>query len=79
MRDRGQITLPVTIRESLNLRKGSKISLLPVGNNFVLTKYKSLVKEAQEITKNKSYPIDEMLADLDIIRQEMYDEKYGGK
>jgi len=79
MRDRGQITLPSTVRKSLNLRKGSKISLSQVGNSFVLSKYNSLVKEAQNITKNKPYPIDEMLADLDVIRQEMYDEKYGHK
>ena len=79
MRDRGQITLPATVRESLNLRKGSKINLSQIGNSFILSKYKSLVKEAQKITKNKPYPIDEVLADLDVIRREMYDEKYGHK
>lgn len=72
MREKGQITIPSEIRESLHLAKDSILSIVKVGNGILLTPKPSLfeavsaefIKEAEE----KGITLDDLLKDLRKIR-----------
>ena len=72
MREKGQVTIPVDIRESLHLSKDSILSVTKVGNGILLTPKPSVfevtsagfIKEAKE----KGITLDELLRDLKKIR-----------
>ena len=72
VREKGQITIPVGIRESLHLAKDSIVYITKVGDGILLTPKPSVfeavsaefVKEAKE----KGITLDELLKDLKKIR-----------
>ena len=72
MREKGQVTIPMDIRESLHLSKDSLLSVTRVGNGILLTPKPSVfeatsagfVKEAKE----KGITLDDLLKDLKKIR-----------
>lgn len=73
MREKGQVTIPMNIRESLHLTKDSILSVTKVGNGILIVPKPSVfeatsagfVKEAKE----KGITLDELLKDLRKIRQ----------
>ena len=73
MREKGQVTIPVDIRESLHLSKDSILSVIKVGNGILLTPKPSVfeatsaafIKEAKE----KGITLDDLLKDLKKIRR----------
>ncbi len=72
MREKGQVTIPADIRESLHLSKDSILSVAKVGDGILLTPKPSVyeaasarfVKSAQE----KGITLDDLLKDLKKIR-----------
>ena len=72
MREKGQVTIPAEIRESLHLSKNSVISVVKVGDGILLMPRPSVfestsagfIKEAEE----KGITLDELLKDLRKIR-----------
>ncbi len=72
MREKGQVTIPVDIRESLHLSKDSLLAVTKVGNGILLTPKPSVfestaagfVKEAKE----KGITLDDLLKELKQIR-----------
>lgn len=72
MREKGQVTIPMNIRESLHLSKDSILSVTKVGDGILLTPKPSVfeatsagfIKEAKE----KGITLDELLKDLRKIR-----------
>ena len=72
MREKGQITIPAAIRESLHLSKDSTLSVTKVGDGILLTPKPSVfestsaafIKEAEE----KGITLDDLLRDLRRIR-----------
>ena len=72
MREKGQVTIPVDIRESLHLSKDSVLSVTKVGNGILLTPKPSVfeataagfIKEAEE----KGITLDDLLKDLKKVR-----------
>jgi AbrB family looped-hinge helix DNA binding protein len=73
MRDKGQITSPVDIRESLHLSKNSVMSVVKVGDGILLTPKTSVFESAStrfsEAAKQKGITLDELLKDLKKIRR----------
>ena len=72
VREKGQVTIPVSIRESLHLSKDSLLSVTKVGDGILLTPRPSVfevtsagfIKEAEE----KGITLDDLLKDLRKIR-----------
>ncbi|OGR95621.1 MAG: hypothetical protein A2V88_14235 [Elusimicrobia bacterium RBG_16_66_12] len=72
MREKGQVTIPAGIRESLHLSKNSILSVTKVGDGILLTPKPSVyeatsarfVRAAQE----KGITLDDLLKDLKTIR-----------
>ena len=72
MREKGQVTIPMDIRESLHLSKDSILSVTKIGDGILLTPKPSVfeitsagfMKEAKE----KGITLDDLLKDLRKIR-----------
>ena len=74
MREKGQVTIPVSIREALHLSENSILSVTKVGDGILITPKPSLYEEVSaEFRKEadkKGITLDELLQDLKKIRQE---------
>lgn len=74
MREKGQVTIPIDIREALHLSRDSILSVVKVGDGILLTPKSSVfettaagfVKEAEE----KGITLENLLKDLKKIRHE---------
>ena len=74
MREKGQVTIPVSIREALHLSENSILSVTKVGDGILITSKPSLFEEiSTEFRKEadkKGITLDELLEDLKKIRRE---------
>lgn len=74
MRGKGQVTIPVSIREALHLSENSILSVTKVGDGILITPKPSLFEEVSaEFRKEadkKGITLDELLEDLKKIRRE---------
>ena len=74
MREKGQVTIPVSIREALHLSENSILSVTKVGDGILITPKPSLYEEVSaEFRKEadkKGITLDELLQDLKKIRRE---------
>ncbi|MDD4346820.1 MAG: AbrB/MazE/SpoVT family DNA-binding domain-containing protein [Desulfitobacteriaceae bacterium] len=77
---KGQVTIPKTIRELLNLNEGDRVAFIEDDGKVVITKASlialrelqdALSKEAQE----KSITEEEVLNELEVVRKEMWNER----
>ncbi len=72
MREKGQVTIPSGIRESLHLSKDSVLSVAKVGNGILITPGLSTFKTTSagfvKESKEKGITLDELLKDLKKIR-----------
>ena len=77
---KGQITIPKAVRERLNLTEGRKVAFIEKDGNIVITKssvvalrdfLNSMSAEAQA----KGITEEELLNDLDQVREEMWNER----
>ncbi len=68
MREKGQITIPVNIRESLHLSRDSVLSVARVGDGILLTPKPSVFESVSEkfvkAAKTKGITLDHLLKDL---------------
>ena len=73
MREKGQITIPLGIRESLRLSKDSMLSVARVGDGILLTPKTSLFETTSaaflEAADKKGIGLRELLEDLKKIRR----------
>ena len=73
MREKGQVTIPVDIRESLHLSKDSVLSIVKVGNGILLTPkvsaFESFAEKFSKEAKEKGISLEELLRDLRKIRR----------
>ncbi|MEI7902179.1 MAG: AbrB/MazE/SpoVT family DNA-binding domain-containing protein [bacterium] len=73
MRDKGQVTIPSGIRESLHLPKNAVFSVAKVGDGILLTPkisaFESAAAEFSEAAKKKGVTLAELLGDLKRIRR----------
>ena len=74
MREKGQVTIPVSIREALHLSENSILSVTKVGDGILITPKLSLFEEVSaEFRKEadkKGITLNELLEDLRKIRKE---------
>lgn len=72
MREKGQVTIPVGIRESLHLSKDSLLSVAKIGNGILLMPKPSIFEavsaEFTKEAKEKGITLDDLLKDLRKIR-----------
>ena len=77
---KGQVTIPKAIRDILNLNEGDRVAFIEDAGKIIITKASlialrelqtSLSKEMQE----KSITEEEVLQELDAIREEMWNER----
>jgi len=72
MREKGQITIPANIRESLHLSRDSVLSIARVGDGILLTPkssvFESVSAKFSETAKIKGLTLDNLLKDLKKIR-----------
>ena len=74
MREKGQVTIPMSIRQALHLSKDSILSVTKVGDGILITPRPSLFEEVSaEFRKEadeKGITLEELLKDLKKIRRE---------
>lgn len=72
MREKGQITIPADIRESLHLSKDSLLSITKVGDGILLTPkpsvFESVSAKFSKAAKKKGISLESLLRDLKKIR-----------
>lgn len=73
LRKKGQFTIPIELREDLDIEENDVLTILPCGKKgfFILPqKLKTLevLKETEALAKKKGITLEEMLADLEEIR-----------
>lgn len=73
MREKGQVTIPSDIRESLHLSKNAVLSVTKVGDGILLTPKVSAFESASakflEAAREKGITLEDLLKDLKKIRR----------
>ncbi len=73
MREKGQITIPAHIRESLHLSKDSVLSVVRVGDGILLTPkpsvFESVATKFSKTAEEKGITLKDLLKDLKKTRQ----------
>ena len=80
IRQRGQLTIPRKLRESLAIEDGDTLSILPVGDTLVLAARPLLVPgltdRLADMLEASGQSLYDVLAELPRIREEIYRERY---
>jgi len=83
IRARGQITIPKKIREEGQFEEGQVVSIIPVGDNLIITPKRLELgetrREIKKILKRSGLSVEDLIAALDEEREALYREKYGKK
>ena len=81
--NRGQITIPKNIRESLNIDDEAILNMVQLGNAIFLTprdlKLPKLAREFQAIMKKEGITKADLMRALKEARKEVYRERYAEK
>jgi bifunctional DNA-binding transcriptional regulator/antitoxin component of YhaV-PrlF toxin-antitoxin module len=74
MRDKGQVTIPISIREALHLDKESVLSIVKVGDTVLMVPkalvFDSVAAKFQKAAKESGITLEDLLKDLRKIRHE---------
>lgn len=80
VRQRGQVTIPRRLRESLAIEDGDTLTVLPVGETLVLVprqlRTPELIDRLAEVLDESGMTLNDLLADLPRIRETIYRERY---
>ncbi|HEY8875074.1 MAG TPA: AbrB/MazE/SpoVT family DNA-binding domain-containing protein [Desulfosporosinus sp.] len=77
---KGQVTIPKTIRELLNLNEGDRVAFLEENGKIMITKASLIaLNELQDAlskeAKEKSISEEELLTELKAVREELWNER----
>lgn len=77
---KGQVTIPKTIRELLNLNEGDRVAFLEENGKIMITKASLIaLNELQDAlskeAKEKSISEEELLNELKAVRKELWNER----
>ena len=79
VRQRGQVTIPRKVRESLAIEEGDTLVLLPVGETMILVPRQSRAPELMDrlahMLEESDVSLADLLADLPGIRETIYRER----
>ena len=74
MREKGQVTIPADIRESLHLSKNSVMFVVKVGDGVLLTPkssvFESVSSRFSKEAKKKGITLNDLLTDLKSVRRQ---------
>lgn len=80
VRQRGQVTLPRKLRESLAIEEGDTLVAVPVGDTLMLLPQRLRVPELADqlagMMEEAGLSLADLLEDLPRIREELYRERY---
>lgn len=80
VRQRGQVTIPRRLRESLAIQDGDTLTILPVGDTLILVprqlRTPELIDRMADLLEESGLTLNDLLADLPRIREEVYREQY---
>jgi len=80
VRQRGQVTIPRRLRESLAIQDGDTLTILPMGDTLVLVprqlRTPELIDRMADLLEESGLTLNDLLADLPRIREEVYREQY---
>lgn len=80
VRQRGQVTLPRKLRESLAIEEGDTLVAVPVGDTLMLLPQRLRVPELADqlagMMEKAGLSLADLLEDLPRIREELYRERY---
>lgn len=83
IKDRGQLTIPKGVRESGPLSPGQEVTIIPIGDSVLVTPRRLGVDEARRELRRlltaSGLTVDDLVAGLDVAREEVYGEAYGRK
>lgn len=81
VRQRGQLTIPQKIRESLAIEDGDTLNVVMVGEAILLTpkvtRTQGLAERIADLLDEEGISLADLLKDLPRIRTEIYQERYG--
>jgi AbrB family looped-hinge helix DNA binding protein len=83
LRQRGQITIPQKLRESLAINEGDVLTLVQLGDSILMSpsslRTYELADRISEMMDQEGVTLVDMLKDLPLIRSEIYNKKFGDK
>lgn len=81
LRNRGNLTLPAELRKKYRLEEGEPLTLIDFDGVFILSPkiplLPKLTAEIQKLIQEEGTTEDQLLEDLSLVRQKLYDERYG--
>ena len=81
VRNRGQLTLPASIRKDLRLDDEATLTLVKVGDVILLSprplKVDAVARKAERAMKKAGLKLEDLLTDLDRQRDRYVRERYG--
>jgi AbrB family looped-hinge helix DNA binding protein len=79
--EKGQINLPLSVREKLSLEAGDALTMFRLGTLLILTagglEVPRLTQASARLVAEKGISLADLLQNLDRVKQELYAEKYG--
>jgi len=83
IKSRGQLTIPKKIRVMGHLEEGQVVSIIPVGDSFIITPKRLELDEARreirKLLKATGLSEEDLLKGLKEEREKLYQETYGEK
>ena len=80
VRQRGQLTIPRKLRESLRIEDGDTVTFMPMGETLVLVPRRlrapELVDRLATMLEDSDQSLADLLIDLPRIRETLYNERY---
>lgn len=80
IRQRGQVTIPKSVREASGLDEGCSVTLIPIGESILIAPQRLGLEEARRIIQQTiratGMTPDEVMADLVSQRQLLFEELY---
>jgi bifunctional DNA-binding transcriptional regulator/antitoxin component of YhaV-PrlF toxin-antitoxin module len=79
LRERGQLTLPKTVRQSLSVDQGDMLNLVQIGDAFILSPQQPLLPQLSEefsaIMEDENMSLAELLQGLEEERKAIWQER----
>ncbi len=80
VRQRGQLTIPRKLRESLRIEDGDTLTFMPMGETLVLVPRRlratELIDRLATMLEDSDQSLADLLIDLPRIREALYNERY---